>query len=85
MNYHFILNKKIQDTSPLIGNYTTNRRMMQDFVGFWRIKVKVIVLLKKQQIRTLHQLVKSSDLYCLVRRKGLEPPTLGTGIRCSIH
>ena len=21
----------------------------------------------------------------LVRRKGLEPPTLGTGIRCSIH
>ena len=24
-------------------------------------------------------------LICLVHRKGLEPPTLGTGIRCSIH
>ena len=23
--------------------------------------------------------------FLLVRRKGLEPPTLGTGIRCSIH
>ena len=30
----------------------------------------------------------SGHLFCpdiMVRRKGLEPPTLGTGIRCSIH
>ena len=40
----------------------------------------------KQIIRTLFQFGKSgSDYICLVRRKGLEPPTLGTGIRCSIH
>ena len=31
------VNKKIQDTSPLTVNYTTNRRMMQDFVVFWHI------------------------------------------------
>ena len=28
---------------------------------------------------------RGSDLHSLVHRKGLEPPTLGTGIRCSIH
>ena len=40
----------------------------------------------KQIIRTLFQFGKSgSDYICLVHRKGLEPPTLGTGIRCSIH
>ncbi len=40
----------------------------------------------KQIIRThLPQGRYGSDYIALVHRKGLEPPTLGTGIRCSIH
>ena len=40
----------------------------------------------KQIIRTRFRLGRyGSDYIALVHRKGLEPPTLGTGIRCSIH
>ena len=40
----------------------------------------------KQIIRTHFRFGRyGSDYICLVHRKGLEPPTLGTGIRCSIH
>ena len=40
----------------------------------------------KQIIRTRFQFGRyGSDYFALVHRKGLEPPTLGTGIRCSIH
>ena len=49
--------------------------------------VSVMWLLEnKQIIRTHFQFERhGSDYICLVHRKGLEPPTLGTGIRCSIH
>ena len=40
---------------------------------------------RKQIIRTHLLLRTGSDYSSLVRQKGLEPPTLGTGIRCSIH
>ena len=40
----------------------------------------------KQIIRTRFRFGRyGSDYFALVHRKGLEPPTLGTGIRCSIH
>ena len=40
---------------------------------------------RKQIIRTRLPQRTGSDYSSLVRQKGLEPPTLGTGIRCSIH
>ena len=46
----------------------------------------VSTLGNKQIIRTHFRFGRyGSDYFALVRRKGLEPPTLGTGIRCSIH
>ncbi len=48
--------------------------------------IGMLVLGNKQIIRTRLPLGRyGSDYIALVRRKGLEPPTLGTGIRCSIH
>ena len=46
----------------------------------------VSVMGNKQIIRTRFRFGRyGSDYFALVHRKGLEPPTLGTGIRCSIH
>ena len=46
----------------------------------------VSIMGNKQIIRTRFRLGRyGSDYIALVHRKGLEPPTLGTGIRCSIH
>ena len=46
----------------------------------------VSVMGNKQIIRTHFRFGRyGSDYFALVHRKGLEPPTLGTGIRCSIH
>ena len=51
-------------------------------IEFTRNNLIHVVLPKIKIIRTRRC---GSDYSSLVHRKGLEPPTLGTGIRCSIH